>query len=80
MKRLMVLVVGLVFMFSTFAIAADKAAPVAPAGTTVSEPAKDEAKVEKKEVKKVVKKKATKKKATKKKAEKADDAAAPATK
>ena len=60
MKRFMVLVIGLVFLFCTSAIAAetkkaDVATPAAPAAK--AEPAK----AEKKEVKKVVKKKAEKK-------------------
>ena len=60
MKRFMVLVIGLVFLFCTSAIAAetkkaDVATPAAPAAK--AEPAK----AEKKEVKKAVKKKAEKK-------------------
>ncbi|MFH2074194.1 MAG: hypothetical protein ABIJ57_02430 [Pseudomonadota bacterium] len=60
MKRFMVLVVGLVFLFCTSAIAAEKAKPAAPAAPAAAEPAKAEVKAEKKEVKKEAKKKAKK--------------------
>ena len=77
MKRLMLLVVGLVFLFTTSAFAQDKVAPAAakPAAE-VKAPA-----VEKKEVKKAKKaKKAKAKKAEKKEVKEEAPAPAPAKK
>jgi hypothetical protein len=65
MKRLMVFVVGLVFLFTGAVFAADKPAKAAPEkkeAAAVAAPAD----TEKKEVKKDVKKKVAKKKAAKK--------------
>ena len=62
MKRLALLVIGLVFLFTT-SVFAQTAAPVAPAKDAAAAPAKVE---EKKDVKKDVKKKKAAKKAVKK--------------